>query len=89
MRAIVLACNGKVAFDLLATLKRPCGIILDITMPVMGGGELYQVIRSVPDLADIPVVFLTSNPSAAPSGVPTMPKNVSLDRLLGIVAALF
>jgi CheY-like chemotaxis protein len=88
--SVILACNGKVAFDLLlATLKRPCGIILDITMPVMSGAEFYQAIRAVANLTDIPVVFLTSNPSAAPSGVPIMQKTVNLERLLGMVAALF
>jgi CheY-like chemotaxis protein len=88
--SVILACNGKVALDLLATLKRPCGIILDIMMPVMSGAEFYQAIRAIPNLADIPVVFLTSNPSsAAPRGVPMMQKTVSLERLLGMVAALF
>ena len=87
--SVILACNGKVAFDLLATLMRPSGIILDITMPVMSGAEFYQAIRAVPNLTDIPVVFLSSNPSAAPSGVPIMQKTVSLERLLGMVAALF
>ena len=86
---VIPACNGKVALDLLTTLQRPCGIILDITMPVMGGIAFYQVMRAVPNLADIPVVFLTSNPSAAPSGVPIMQKTVSVERLLGMVAALF
>ena len=87
--SVILACDGKVALDLLATSKRPCGIILDIAMPVMSGAEFYQAIRAVPNLADIPVVFLTSNPSAVPSGVPMMPKTVSLERMLGMVAALF
>ena len=87
--SVVLASNGKVALDLLPALQRPCGIILDIAMPVMSGAEFYQAIRAVPNLADIPVVFLTSNPSAAPSGVPMMQKTVSLERLLGMVAALF
>ena len=86
---VILACNGRVALDLLATLQRPCGIILDITMPVMSGAEFYQATRAVPNLTDIPVVFLTSNPSAAPSGVPILQKTVSLERLLGMVAALF
>ena len=86
---VILACNGKVALDLLPTLPRPCGIILDITMPVMGGIAFYQAMRAVPNLADIPVVFLTSNSSAAPSGVPMMQKTIGLERLLGMVAALF
>jgi two-component system, OmpR family, response regulator CpxR len=86
---VVLAANGKVALDLLPTLQRPCGVILDITMPVMSGMELYRAMGAVPDLADIPVVFLTSNPSAVPSGSLTMSKTVRLERLLGTVTSLF
>jgi CheY-like chemotaxis protein len=87
--SVLHASNGKVAMGLLPTLKRPCGIILDITMPVMSGTEFYQAMKAVPDLADIPVVFLTSDPSRAPCGSPIMQKTISLDRLLGTVAALF
>jgi CheY-like chemotaxis protein len=86
---VVLAANGKVALGLLPTLQRPCGIILDITMPVMSGIELYQVMRAAPDLADIPVVFLTSDPSAVPSGSLMMSKTIRLERLLGTVTSLF
>jgi len=86
---VVLASDGKAALSLLPTLQRPCGIILDITMPIMSGTELYQAMQGEPDLADIPVVFLTSDPSAAPSGLPLMPKTIRLERLLGTVASLF
>lgn len=86
---VVLAANGKVALGLLPTLQRPCGIILDITMPVMSGIELYQAMRAAPGLADIPVVFLTSNPSAVPSGSLMMSKTIRLERLLGTVTSLF
>lgn len=80
---VSLACNGKVALELLPTLQRPCGIILDITMPVMGGIVFYQAMRAVSNLADIPVVFLTSNPSAAPSGVPKMQRPSAWSDCLG------
>jgi len=86
---VVLAANGKVALGLLPTLQRPCGIILDITMPIMSGIEFYRAMRAVPDLADIPVVFLTSDPSAVPSGSPIMSKTIRLERLLGTVTSLF
>jgi CheY-like chemotaxis protein len=86
---VVLAANGKVALGLLPTLQRPCGIILDITMPVMSGMELYRAMRAAPDSADIPVVFLTSDPSAVPSGLLMMSKTIRLERLLGTVNSLF
>lgn len=87
--AVRLASNGREALELLSTLKRPGGIILDLTMPVMNGIEFYNAMRAVPALADIPVVISTSDPSRAPSGVPVMRKPVKLEQLLGMVAALF
>ena len=87
--SVVQAANGKLALALLPGLKRPCGIILDITMPVMNGTEFYQAMRALPESVDIPVVFLTSDTSRAPTGLPMMQKTISLDRLLSKVAALF
>lgn len=86
---VVLAANGREAMRLLPTLKRPCGIILDLTMPVMSGPEFYQAMRAAPIWADIPVVILTSDPSRVPSGLPMMKKSVGLDEMLATVAALF
>jgi CheY-like chemotaxis protein len=86
--AVVLASNGREALGLLPSLKRPCGIVLDIAMPVMNGTEFYDAMSGLPAFADIPVVVLTSDLSRAPSGLPKMIK-VSLDRLLSMVAALF
>jgi CheY-like chemotaxis protein len=86
---VVLASNGQIALDLLPILQRPCGIILDVTMPVMSGPELYRAMRAIPALADIPVVFWTSDPSRAPDGLPVMQKPVGMECLLGTVAALF
>jgi CheY-like chemotaxis protein len=87
--SVVLASNGKVALGLLPSLRRPCGIVLDITMPVLSGPEFYQAMRARPAWADIPVVFWTSDPSQAPDGVPVMQKTVCVERLLGTVGALF
>ncbi len=84
-----LASNGKEALDLLPSLKRPYGIILDVSMPEMNGTEFYQEMRSVPAFADIPVLILTSDPARAPKGLPMMKKTVDLDRMLTMVAALF
>jgi CheY-like chemotaxis protein len=86
--AVRLASNGKEALALLSTLRRPGGIILDLTMPVMNGLEFYGAMRAVPAWADIPVVISTSDPSRAPSGVPVMRKPANLEQLLATVGAL-
>ena len=58
-------------------------------MPVMSGTELYSVLRTTPELADIPVLISTSDPSRAPGRVPVMRKPVDLDRLLLVLAGFF
>jgi CheY-like chemotaxis protein len=86
---VVLAANGRDGLQLLPSLRRPLGVILDLTMPTMSGLELYRIMKATPMLADIPVVISTSDPARAPRGVPLMRKPVSLERLLAAVARLF
>jgi len=83
------ATNGREALSLLATSKRPRGIILDLAMPVMGGVEFFAAMRAVPAWADIPVLISTSDPTGAPIGVHVMNKPFDLARLLSLVTALF
>lgn len=87
--AVVVATNGREALRLLPTVPRPCVVVLDIIMPVMSGTEAYQAILASPQLADIPVLISTSDPSRAPDRVPVMKKPVNLERFLKAVAALF
>jgi two-component system, sensor histidine kinase and response regulator len=67
---------------------RPCAVILDIIMPVMSGTEMYAAMQGDPELANIPVIISTSDPTRAPSGVLIMKKPVDLPRLLAAVEAL-
>lgn len=41
------------------TLDRPDLILLDYEMPVCDGSQIFAMIRSEKDFADIPVIFLT------------------------------
>ena len=86
---VLMASNGKEAFSLLPTLKQPCAIILDLTMPVMNGIEFHKALRAATAWDDIPVLISTSDPAAAPKGVEVMKKPVTLANLLTRVAALF
>ncbi len=87
--SVQMATNGKEALALLPKLPRPCVVILDIIMPVMNGDEAYRAIRATPELADIPILISTSDPSRAPSNATVMKKPINLDRLLTTIAALF
>jgi CheY-like chemotaxis protein len=87
--AVTLASNGREAFGLLPRLNGPCGIILDLAMPVMSGTAFYEAMREVPAFSNIPVMIFASDLSHAPSGLPKMKKTTNLERLLAMVAALF
>ena len=87
--SVFVASNGLEALRILPVLKRPCVVILDIIMPIMSGTELYSVLSTTPELADIPVLISTSDPSRAPGQVPVMRKPVDLDRLLLVLAGFF
>ena len=36
-------------------------ILLDYEMPILSGFEVFQLLKSDPETADIPIVFLTAN----------------------------
>ena len=42
------------------TLKRPDLILLDYSMPIVDGRQVYEMIKSENDFADIPIMFLTA-----------------------------
>jgi PAS domain S-box-containing protein len=56
----LVAENGQHALDVLAREKVDC-ILMDIQMPVMGGLEASRKLRTIPGLANIPVIAITAN----------------------------
>lgn len=78
--------NGVDGLALLQALPtKPKVVFLDLVMPLLDGLEVYRSMKADPDLADVPVVVMTSEPSRAPSGVAIMKKPVALDRVLDVV----
>ncbi len=51
--------NGKNGLSLTVS-KRPDLIILDVNMPIMDGDEMLHMLKSRPDLRDIPVIMVTT-----------------------------
>jgi CheY-like chemotaxis protein len=62
---VTLAINGRLALDILA--ERPIDLVItDLMMPVMDGSELATAMRRREDLRGIPIMLMTSLPSALP-----------------------
>lgn len=57
---VIPAANGKLALAQFET-KIPDLILLDIDMPEMNGLELISIIKSRPELKDIPVIFISAH----------------------------
>ncbi len=88
--SVVRAVNGADALAQLATV-RPRLILLDLSMPVMGGEQFRAQQLADAELASIPTVVMTAADRAldrtAPLGVQdTLTKPVKMQRLLDCVA---
>lgn len=54
------ASHGQEALDSLRVGRRPCLILLDLTMPVMNGWQFRDIQRHDPDISGIPVIVLSA-----------------------------
>jgi len=61
---VLLAEDPGTALDFATGKPRPDLILLDVEMPGASGFELFQVLRSEGNSADIPIIFLTGNTEA-------------------------
>lgn len=66
---VVAASNGVRALEALAK-ARPDLVILDFMMPLKDGVETLRTIRALPDLASLPVIFMTAAPMSIPADAP-------------------
>lgn len=57
---VVPAKDGKTALDLCTRTSVPDLILLDVVMPEMNGYEVCEILKSNPETADIPILFLTA-----------------------------
>ena len=58
---VLEACDGNEALDV-ARRERPDLMTLDLEMPGMGGGEVFEQMRTDPNLSGIPVFIITGHP---------------------------
>jgi CheY-like chemotaxis protein len=55
------AADGREALLALASLPRPCAVVLDLNMPVMDGASLVRLLRQQGALDGVGLVALTGN----------------------------
>jgi CheY-like chemotaxis protein len=91
----VAAEDGLEALHLLRTVRRrapdvPCLVLLDLTMPRLGGHEFRRAQLGDPSVAGVPIAVMSGAIDAEVHGqalgaVATLMKPIDLDLLLGIV----
>jgi CheY-like chemotaxis protein len=57
---VFTAANGQIGFELLATIPKPCVILLDLMMPVMDGWGFVDVIGKDVSFVEIPIVVISA-----------------------------
>jgi len=85
---VVEAHHGAVALERVHE-SRPDLIVTDLMMPVMGGHELIERLRSDPGTATIPIIVLSANSNIASERADAaLSKPFDLDVLLETVQTL-
>jgi len=57
---VLLASNGQMALKVVSRI-RPDLVLMDVNMPEMDGYEACRRLKAMPDLAEVPVIFITAN----------------------------
>lgn len=90
--AVVGAPHGRAGLDYLRTHELPALVLLDLTMPVMDGWELFRTIKADPALATVPIVVVsglsrTPGERATIEGVEYLQKPLRPERLVELAGA--
>lgn len=83
--------HGREALERIAEGVRPCLVLLDLKMPVMGGREVLLIRRRIPALTRIPFVVTTAYPQLLeerPLGTAVLRKPFHVDELIAVVRRL-
>jgi two-component system, cell cycle response regulator DivK len=88
--AVVPARNGQQAMDRLLQGVTPSLVILDISMPEVGGEELSKYMQADPELRLVPVVVVTGSPDriGRTASAAVLEKPLNLISLLALVKRL-
>jgi CheY-like chemotaxis protein len=87
---VATARNGQEAMDRLLEGLKPSVLIVDLTMPHVGGEDLTRYLQSDPELRHLPVIVVTGSPEliGRTAADAVLEKPVNLIALLGLVKRL-
>ena len=91
--ATLTIANGALVPEVVAT-ARPDLLVLDLSLPGLSGLDVFDLVRSDPRFASLPVLFLTASPEKAaaafsPTGVQrVMGKPFDVDALVAAVRGM-
>jgi CheY-like chemotaxis protein len=87
---VAAASNGQEAMDRLLEGLKPSMLIVDLTMPQVGGEDLTRYLQSDPELRHLPVVVVTGSPEllGRTAADAVLEKPVNLIELLNLVKRL-
>ncbi|MCP3139916.1 response regulator [Pyxidicoccus xibeiensis] len=82
------ASNGQEGLSVLATLRQPCLILLDLMMPVLTGYEFLERLRVTGTQSLVPVLIMTaSHVTEPPTGAAgLLRKPVEMTQLLAAIS---
>ena len=81
----IAAQDGAEALELLAGIPPPAVILLDFMMPDMDGLDVVAALRADPELASIPVVFVSASPEMISTDLRVVSKPIIPEVLLRVV----
>lgn len=91
---LILAPDGATGLET-ARVEKPDVILLDIRMPGIDGFEVNRRLKTIPELAEVPVIFLSAHAQAAvrqeawaAGGSCFLPKPYDAGQLMAVIEAV-
>ena len=75
------SCTGALS---MLEQSRPSVILLDLMMPILGGWQFLEIVKSNKNLSAIPIVIITAS-DQAPREYKVLKKPFDLDQVLAVV----
>lgn len=84
---VASASNGQEALSILASIPRPCIVLLDLMMPIMNGRQFLNTIKKTEEYSSIPVLIISAiaEVSDTSGAIGYLKKPINLDSLKNVI----